>query len=130
MKGLEKIIPDLQEVFPDVVDQIQSGKGDLVTTAKSIFNRSVSMQKSVTGWAEAFSLAFEHSKNAPVVKSDSSLKRRLNNLKKKTALSGKTSKADERRVTGRKLYDKAKAGDLDDKDKYVMSEILPSLGFK
>ena len=134
LENVEKILPMLEEVYPDAVDQLRSGKGILVETAKKIYSGSRSMQGSPEGQAEALQLAFEHLEGMrtanPEKKNESvnSLKRRLNTLKKKTTLSGKQSVASQDALNSKKLYKKAVDGDTDDKLEYVRKQLLPSLG--
>jgi len=134
MTNLSKILPDISEVYKDVETQINTGKGELVELAKTIYQRSRSMQGSPEGWAEAFQMAFEHLEGLKTVspkKDDervNSLSRRLNTLKKKTTLSGKQSVANQESINSRKLYKKAVEGDVDDKLEYVRKNLLTPFG--
>lgn len=94
-------------------------KNEIYDYAKNIYGRSASMQKSVDGQAEAWLLAVDHFSALQKLSVDKSktkdLERKVNDLKKKTSLStavqrGVSSSSDEA-----KLFNKAKAGSMDDK---------------
>ena len=86
------------------------------------------MQRSETGFAEAFNLAAEQLKGKG--KESNSLKRRINSLKKKTALSGKKLSVDGNRESSKKLWKRAKEGDMDDKAAYIEKRCLAVWDFK
>jgi len=86
---------------------------EIIEDAQNIYQRTPSLQKSVTGQAEALLLAAEKAKSAPkstkVVDKDA--KRAINKLKKKTSLDGKVLKSDMSKRNVQQLKKKARAGD-------------------
>lgn len=104
--------------------------GQIKSYATMIYQKSPSLQKTPTGEAEALIMAAEHFKSlnkAPKSTGDKALKRKVNQLKKKTALDGKTIKGDLKQQSNKKLYHKAKKQGADEYDKldyFVKSGIV------
>ena len=125
VENLSSVLKDFSEIDPDVMNQ----KGELWSTAAKIFQRSSSLKNSEMGQVEAMMLAAEHlqlkrSVNTNNEKSNT-LSRQVNNLKKRTSLDGKMRVQGNKGVNLEKLREKARTGDLVDKENFFKEAIVP-----
>jgi len=125
LSNLNSILPEVAKVDPLVLQ----GKGDLWNTAASIYQRSQALQSSEMGQVEAMMLAAEH---IALKKSTDSgrqkvadLNQQVTTLKKKTSLEGKTRVSTERSNNIAKLREKARTGDIVDKENFFREALVP-----
>lgn len=118
------------ERFYDAVaatDLDASVKETIFQTAKNIFSKSQSMQKSINGQAEAWQLAVDHYKELSKLSAGKSktedLERKLNTLKKKTSLDTAVQKGNSKVSEEAKLYNKAKSGNDSDKVNFFKNKL-------
>lgn len=130
-KQLEKVLPHMEKVIPDIVDQIRSKKGELFNTAMRLHNSSTSLQRSETGYAEAFAMAIEHVQALPSKSQENlkSMKSRMNRLKSKMNLATPRSRGEIGKRSHDKLFDAAKEGGADEQVKWILeTQVKPSMG--
>lgn len=122
-------LEDMTETVKDLDPQIVDRKGELWETAKRVYQRMPSLQRSETGQAEALAIAAEYYVEKKSFESGrertSTLQRKVSTLQKKTSLDGKRHNADSEQVSRRALKDKAIRGTYDDKLAYVRNTLVP-----
>lgn len=125
INNLQSVLPDFAKIDPNVVNM----KGDLWNIASSIYQRSSALKSSDMGQVEAMLLAAEHlnlkRSNTSSKADTSTLSRQVNNLKKKTSLEGKTRVQGDRGINLTKLREKAKTGDIIDKENFFKEVLVP-----
>lgn len=123
LEHFQKMAETVKEIDPEVM----SNKGELFGIAQRIYQRSVSLQRSETGQAEALAMAAEYYLDRKSLENGRShnkdLSKKVSELKRKTALDGKTRTANADQVSQRKIRDKAVKGDYYDKLNFVQSLI-------
>lgn len=125
VENLKAVLPELAKIDPEVTQ----GKGKLWSIAAGIYQRTGSFQSSEMGQVEAMMLAAEHlellnSKDSGK-EQVSTLSRKVNQLKAKTSLEGKTRVAQEQGVNIAKLREKARTGDMLDKENFFREALVP-----
>lgn len=125
LSNLQSVLPELSKVDPEVL----KGKGDLWNTAASIYQRSQALQGSEMGQVEAMMLAAEHlalrKSTDSGRKKVADLNQQVTSLKKKTSLEGKTRVSNENATNLTKLREKARTGDILDKENYFREALVP-----
>lgn len=119
IENLNKIIKDVAEIDPLVTQK----KGDLFAIASRIYANSPSLQRSVTGQAEAMVFAAQHYQSMKSSESGkakvSTLSQKVNSLKKKTSLEGNSRKVSASDESSKKVRSKALRGTYDDKLDFI-----------
>lgn len=123
--NLQVVLPELSKVDPEAAQ----GKGELWEIGRNIYQRSRALQASEMGQVEAMMLAAEHlslKKSGDSGREKvSTLNRQVNQLKKKTSLEGKIRVAQEQGQNLAKLREKARTGDMIDKENYFREALVP-----
>lgn len=122
-------LDDMAETVKDLDPQIVNRKGELWETAKRVYQRMPSLQRSETGQAEALAIAAEYYVERKSFESGkertSTLKREVSTLKKRTSLDGKRHNADSDQVSRRAMKEKAIRGTYDDKLAFIKNTLVP-----
>lgn len=125
LANLQSVLPELAKVDPEVT----KGRGELWNTAASIYQRSQSLQASEMGQVEAMMLAAEHIALRKSTDSGSKkvadLNQQVTTLKKKTSLEGRTRVATDNSNHIAKLREKARTGDIWDKENFFREALVP-----
>jgi hypothetical protein len=129
VKHLESIVPEIEEIYPDFRQQWANKKGPLFDLGISLYQQTQSFQSNELGLVDAFNLAVRHlgGQGQKSQGKNLHLKRQVNNLKKKTSLSGRTLKPDMTKERSKKQWKRALEGGADDKASWVHDNILPNM---